>query len=376
VLEPVLLSAPWASDSDIDAVVAALRSGWLAPAGPGLAAFERDVSALVGVGHAVGLASGTAGLHLGLKYLGVKPGDAVLIPTATFAATAFAVTYLGAIPVFVDVDDSWNMDPECVEAAIIQLRASGSRVSAAVPVDLYGTPANHNELLPLFSRHGIPVLEDAAEGLGAMHGDQAVGSLGVAGVISFNGNKLLTTTGGGIVVTDDAEFAEKVRYWATQSRDDYPWYEHSEIGYNYRLSNVLAALGSSQLRRVHSEVERRRNLREIYRHRLSSRSGVQVQEDPAWGTSNAWLTIVTFDSKSFPGAAFRVRDNLASANIESRPTWKPMHQQPVFFGSPTFLNGRADKLFEEGLCLPSGAGVTTDVVERICAVITRVLESY
>ncbi len=375
VHDPVLLSAPQASQHDVDAVVAALQGGWLAPAGPDLTEFEREIADFTGVGHAVGLASGTAAIHLGLKYLGVQAGDAVLVPTATFAATAFAVTYLGAIPIFVDIDDSWNMDPSAVKTAISALKKAGMRVSAAIPVDLYGTPADFDALLPLFEVHGINVLEDGAEGLGATHGGLKVGAFGAAGVISFNGNKLITTSGGGVLLTEDVEFASKVRFWATQSREDFPWYEHHEIGYNYRLSNILAALGRSQLRRVPDEVKRRRHLREIYRELLGEHSGVLVQEDPAWGVSNAWLTVATFDANKYPNASNLVRKALAAERIESRPTWKPMHQQPVFAGTPAFLTGRADSLFAEGLCLPSGAGVTPDVAERICGLITKVLQS-
>lgn len=367
------LSAPRATDEDIESVSAAMRSGWLAPAGPDLAGFEADMAAYLDVEHAVGLASGTAAIHLGLKYLGVGPGDVVIVPTVTFGATAFPVTYLGAEPVFVDIDSSWNLDPSALSEAIGSVQSSGGRVAAVVPVDLYGTPADYGQLLPLLDSRGIPVLEDAAEGLGASFGSSRVGTFGRAGVLSFNGNKLITTSGGGMLVSDDAEFADKVRFWSTQSRDDAPWYEHSEIGYNYRLSNLLAALGRSQLRRADSEVAKRRQIREWYRARLSVLDGVVVQSDPPWGTSNAWLTVVRFSAELYPDAPPRVRKFLESHNIESRPVWKPMHQQPVFRGCRSFLTGAADALFRDGLCLPSGTVMDEEDVDRVSTLVIQAL---
>ena len=361
----IYLSAPTATDEDIEAVAGAMRSGWLAPIGPDLTGFEADMAAYLEIDHAVALSSGSAALHLGMKALGVSAGDVVLVPTVTFGATAFAVTYLGAEPVFIDIDASWNMDPALLPKAIEDLRASGTRIGAALPVDLYGSPANYSELLPIFEAHDIPVLEDAAEGLGASHGCDKLATFGRLGVLSFNGNKLITTSGGGMVVTDEPEIAERIRFWSTQSRDSFPWYEHSEIGYNYRLSNLLAALGRSQLRRVDQEVTKRRAIREWYRERLEAISGVTVQSDPEWGRSNAWLTVVRFDTTQYPNAPTRIRERLAEHNIESRPIWKPMHQQPVFRSQPAFLTGRADALFSDGLCLPSGTALDQDDVDRV-----------
>lgn len=368
------LSPPRTTDEDIEAVVAAMRSGWLAPVGPDLAGFEAEMAAYLGIGHAVALASGTAALHLGLKCVGVGPGDAVLVPSVTFGATAFAVTYLGAEPVFVDIDSSWNMDPALVRTAIETLRSSGRRIGAALPVDLYGAPADYDALLPIFEEHQIPVLEDAAEGLGATHGAHKLGSFGRLGVLSFNGNKLITTSGGGMLVTDDARIAERIRHWSTQAREPLPWYEHEEIGYNYRLSNLLAALGRSQLRRVDEEVECRRAIREWYRDRLETIPGVIVQRDPAWGRSNAWLTVVRFDSGRHPDAPTRVREHLAAHDIESRPVWKPMHQQPVFRSSQAVLSGAADALFADGLCLPSGTALGEDDVDRVSRLVADCLQ--
>ena len=362
-----------ATPGDIHRVQESLISGWVAPAGPELSAFESQISAYVGVSEAVGLSSGTAALHLALKYLGVGRGDKVLVPTLTFGATAFAVTYLGAEPVFVDVDDSWNMDPDHTRLALETLNGDGIRVGAALPVDLYGSPANYGPLMPLFSEFGVPVFEDAAEGLGGDFDGRKLGGFGVGGALSFNGNKILTTSGGGMLLTNDGEFASKVRFWATQSREDFPWYEHEEIGYNYRLSNILASLGRSQLERIDQTVTRHRELRDLYREGLAQLEGVLVQEDPQWGRSNAWLSVVTFDLGLYPDAPTQIRLVLEERNIESRPIWKPMHKQPVFRGARTFLSGKADAVYSSGLCLPSGPGITDLDVEEICSVILKIL---
>ena len=368
-----LLSAPHATQADLQAVQSAMESGWIAPLGPDLLGFEEAMTSYLGVGHAVGLSSGTAAIHLGLKYLGVKNEDVVLVPTLTFGATAFAVTYLGAEPVFIDSDDSWNMDPEQTRLALETLVTEGRRVGAVLPVDLYGSPANYGELLPLFAEFEVPVFEDSAEGLGGSYGEEKLGGFGSGAALSFNGNKILTTSGGGMLVTNDGEFADKVRFWATQSREDFPWYEHEEIGYNYRLSNILAALGRSQLERIDQTVSRRREVRDLYRTTLSTLAGVAVQEDPTWGRSNAWLSVVTFDLDVYPEAPTRVRLALGERNIESRPVWKPMHQQPVFAGARSFMSGKADSVYSSGLCLPSGPAITDADIDEICEAIAVTL---
>lgn len=369
----IYLSPPRVTAQDEAAVVAAMRSGWLAPLGPELTAFECDVAEYLGVEAAVGLSSGTAGIHLGLRYLGVAPKDVVIVPTTTFAASAFPITYLGADPVFVDIDDSWNIDPEILSQAINEVRKQGRQIRAVIPVDLYGNPANYDEIIPILDEAGIPFLEDAAEGLGARsHGGRS-GSFGSAGILSFNGNKIITTSGGGMLVTNDLPFAEQVRFWASQSRDKAPWYEHSDIGYNYRLSNLLAALGRSQFQRIDEEAAARRLIRDWYRDRFADLPDVRVQDDPTWGTSNAWLTVVCFSENAYEDAPTRVREHLEAHNIESRPTWKPMHQQPVFSSATSFLNGTADRLFREGLCLPSGTAMTEEDLERIAGLVEEAL---
>ena len=369
------LSPPAATESDIEAVVAAMRSGWIAPAGPDLAAFESDVAEYLDVPAAIALTSGTAALHLALRYVGVRPGDLVIIPTLTFAATAFPVHYLGATPMFVDIDESWNLDPSLLERAVAEAESVGQRVAAVIPVDLYGTPAHYAAISPIVSSLGIPMLEDAAEGLGARVGNRQVGTFGLAGILSFNGNKIITSSGGGMLVTESMEMAERVRYWSTQARAALPWYEHHEIGFNYRMSNILAALGRSQFSRIDAEVTRRRQVREWYRSRLTQIQGVTVQEDPAWGVSNAWLSVARFDWDLHPDAASRIREGLEKNNIESRPIWKPLHQQPVFADCPRVLTGAADDLFAEGLCLPSGPAMDEERVDHVTKVIHGVLNS-
>lgn len=371
----IYLSAPSVSESDVNAVTSALRSGWLAPVGPDLASFESEVCSFLDVPYGVALSSGTAALHLGLKYLGVQPGDYVIVPTLTFAATAFAVTYLEAIPFFVDVEaHSWNLSAELVGQAIDQLRRDGKRVGAVVAVDLYGTPCDYRSLLDICASRDVPVLEDAAEGLGAISELGMVGSFGRAGVISFNGNKIITTSGGGMLVTNDVEMANRVRYWATQSREAHPWYEHLEVGYNYRMSNILAALGRSQLGGISDEVLRRRGIRAEYHAQLSGVLGLGVLQDPPWGKSNAWLTVIQIDPAIHCNGPDQIRTALESANIESRPIWKPMHTQPVFSSHDSLLTGVAATAYSRGLCLPSGGGVSNAEITRICALIESAIE--
>jgi len=371
----MFLSAPPVEEADVTAVAEAMRSGWIAPTGPDLSAFESEIATFAGVQHAVGLSSGTAALHLGLRFLGVQPGDHVLIPTLTFAATAFAATYVGAVPFFVDVErQCGTIDPSILEAAIDGIRVTGGRVGAAIPVDLYGCPVDYSAVMPILENAGIPILEDAAEGLGATAGAQKVGSFGDAGVLSFNGNKILTTSGGGMLLTNDSNFAKTVAKWSAQSREPFPWYEHEEIGFNYRLSNILAALGRSQLRRIDQTVNHRRRVREWYRAVLNEVPGLAVQSDPSWGQSNAWLTTIMLDLELHPAAPRRIRESLAAQGIESRPIWKPMHQQPVFADSPRLLTGVADELFASGLCLPSGPSMTSEDVVEVSQIIREVLD--
>jgi len=362
----IYLSPPDCGDLEAKAVEGAVRSGWVAPLGPEVDAFEAEIAAFSGRAHAVALSSGTAALHLGLNALHVGAGQDVVVPTLTFGATAFAVTYTGALPVFLDVEShSWNLDPDLLDEFLAARAATGSLPAAVVPVDVFGCTADYERIMPICEQYGIPVLADAAESLGASHGDRPAGSFGEAAVFSFNGNKIITTSGGGMLVTDDADLAAKVRFWATQSREPFPWYEHEEIGYNYRMSNILAALGRVQLSRLPEMVVRRRSIRDRYADALSGVDGVSVMGDPPWGPGNGWLTTMTIDLAVHPDAPRRVREALEARNIESRPIWKPMHLQPVFAGAQSLLTGVADRVFDAGLCLPSGSAMCDDDIDRV-----------
>lgn len=362
----VLLSQAHVTAAEVEALTRAVTSGWVTPLGPEVDGFEADICEFTHAHHALALSSGTAALHLGLLGLGVRQGDEVIVPTLTFGATAFSVTYTGASPTFLDVeDDSWGLDPELLESVLAERARAGRRVAAIIPVDLFGRPADYDRLLAVAARYGVPVLVDAAESLGAFHGGRPAGTMGRAGIYSFNGNKIMTTSGGGMIVSDDPQLIEKARFWATQSRGPFPWYEHEEVGFNYRMSNVLAALGRAQLKRLPDMIRRRQEIRRQYGAALDGIEGITVTADPPWGTGNSWLTTVTFDRAIHPHAPDRVRESLQAECIESRPIWKPMHQQPVFQGCQAHLTGVADRVFEEGLCLPSGIGLTDDDVVRV-----------
>jgi dTDP-4-amino-4,6-dideoxygalactose transaminase len=372
----IYLSPPSIGESEKVAVAHALDSGWVAPIGPEIDTFESELAIQAGRSHAVALTSGTSAIHLGLLSLGVVPADEVIVPTLTFGATAFAVIHAGARPVFLDVEEeSWNLDPNLLESEL-KLRATTNRLPAAiVPVDVFGRTCDYESILRISQRYEIPVLVDSAESLGAMHGNSPAGSMGEAAIFSFNGNKIITTGGGGALVTDDAEIAQKVRHWSTQSREPFPWYQHEEIGYNYRMSNILASIGRAQLKRLPDIVLRRREIKDRYATTLDTITGVSVTGDPSWGTWNGWLTTVRFSDLNHPDAPTRVREGLAAQDIESRPVWKPMHQQPVFASAESIITGVADQIFKEGLCLPSGTSMTYAEIDRVINETVKVLNT-
>ena len=370
----LFLSPPFVGEPELNAVDSALTSGWVAPIGPEIDAFEAELASQAGRSHAVALASGTAAIHLGLRALGASEGDEVLVPTMTFGATAFAVVHAGAHPVFLDVEEeSWNLDPNILESTLKQKAANGILPAAVIPVDVFGRTCDYVSILRICGEFEVPVLADSAESLGALHGGSPAGSMGNAAVFSFNGNKIITTSGGGALVTDDPEIAHKVRHWSTQSREPFPWYEHEEIGYNYRMSNILAALGRAQLSRLPEIIEKRRGIRDRYATGLEAVPGVTVMADPPWGRWNGWLTTPKFDLLMHPNAPTLIREALEAHDIESRPVWKPMHQQPVFKDSESVLKGVADRLFDEGLCLPSGTAMTEAEVDRVLGLILETL---
>ncbi|MGF2948873.1 DegT/DnrJ/EryC1/StrS family aminotransferase [Microbacterium alcoholitolerans] len=372
--ERIYMSSPDVGQLEEDAVVAAMRSGWIAPLGPDVDAFERELAARVGVAHGVALSSGTAALHLGLLTLGVGPGDIVLTATMTFAATANAIVYTGAEPYFIDADPtSGNMDPNLLREALAALRASGERVAGIVPVDLLGKAVDYTSILAIAEEYEVPVLADAAESLGATHSEGAAGSFGRASVVSFNGNKIMTTSGGGMLLTDDEHFAQEVRYLATQARQPVVHYEHTDIGYNYRMSNLLAALGRAQLSRLDEMIAKRREMRQLYKQLFADLDGVEVFGADDDEDDNVWLTSILVDSEVTGWAPSDLSAALAFDNIESRPLWKPMHLQPIFAGSRGTLNGVSENLFKIGLTLPSGSALTDEQRERVLTIISRYL---
>jgi dTDP-4-amino-4,6-dideoxygalactose transaminase len=369
----ILLSAAEVGPDDVAAVAAAVESGWLSPVGPALDRFEAELAAVTGRRYAVGLSSGTAALHLGLLALGVQPGDEVWISTLTFVATANAVVHAGARPVFFDVDPhTWTIDPVLVAEELTKRLRTGSTLPAAIiPVDLYGRCADLGEVSDLLEEQGIPVLTDAAESLGARIGRRPAGSKGAAAALSFNGNKIITTSGGGALVTDDEAVARKVRFLATQAREPVRHYEHVEVGFNYRLSNVLAALGTSQLATLASRIARRRAIHEHYTQAFRDLEVLQVadvlrkRDEAAGDLPSRWLTCIALDASVDEVGRDKLIDFLEAEDIEARPVWKPMHLQPVYAES-TVVGGKvAGGAFSRGVALPSGSQLTDEDVERV-----------
>lgn len=371
----IYMSSPDVGQREEEAVLAAMRSGWIAPLGPDVDAFERELAQRVGVAHGVALSSGTAALHLGLLTLGVGPGDVVVTSTMTFAATTNAIVYTGAEPYFVDADPATgNMDPALLRQALGSLRDAGEQVAAIVPVDLLGKAVDYTGILAVADEFGAPVLADAAESLGASHRGKPAGSFGRASILSFNGNKIMTTSGGGMLLTDDEELARRVRYLATQARQPVVHYEHTDIGYNYRMSNLLAALGRAQLSRLDEMIARRREMRELYKELFASVEGVSVFGAAGDAEDNVWLTSILVDPDATGWEPSELAAALAEDDIESRPLWKPMHLQPVFAGSRGVITGASERLFETGLTLPSGSALTGEQRQFVLSVVAAFLK--
>jgi dTDP-4-amino-4,6-dideoxygalactose transaminase len=362
----IYLSPPDVSDVERKLLLAAFDSNWVAPVGPDLDAFEAQVAELVGVRHAVALSSGTAALHLALIAAGVRRGDTVLVPSFTFAASANAVMYLGARPVFLDsTADSWNVDPGLVAEELRARADRGQLPRAVIAVDMYGQCADYEPLLVACDRYGVALIEDSAEALGATYRGRAAGSFGLAGVLSFNGNKIITTGGGGMLVTDDARIATQVRYLATQAREPVPHYEHRAVGHNYRLSNLLAAVGRGQVQRLDELITARRQTAAHYRTALADLPGLTFMPIAGYGEPNWWLTCLLVDAAAFGADRDQIIDCLAARNIEARPAWKPMHLQPVFRDCVMRGGAVSADLFHRGLCLPSGSALTDQDRERV-----------
>lgn len=344
----------------------AFDSNWIAPLGPHVDAFEREFAEAIGIQSAVALSSGTAALHLALVALGVGPGDEVILPSLTFVATANAVRYVGALPIFLDSDRStWNIDPDLLELELEE-RARGSRTTGAViAVDLYGQCADYSRIASICKRFRVPLIEDAAEALGATYGELAAGTLGDIGVFSFNGNKIITTSGGGMLVCSDDRLTAHVRHLASQARDPARHYQHSSVGYNYRMSNLLAAIGRGQLQALPSRVERRRAVNAAYRRILAGEPGIDFMPASDFGRPTWWLTCLTVDAGQFGASNVDIQRRLETYNIESRPTWKPMHLQPVYCGFPMRRGSVAEDIFSRGICLPSGSNLDAHQVDMI-----------
>ena len=369
----VLMSPPDVGELEEEYVLRALRSGWVAPTGPEVTAFESEVAERIGVGHAVALSSGTAALHLAMLGVGVEPGDVVIVSTLTFAASANAVVYTGAHPCFVDCRADGNLDPVLLDEAIRDQRSRGRRVSAVMAVDMLGRVVDVDAVAAVCESHGVPLLEDAAEALGASYHGVPAGRFGRAAALSFNGNKIMTTSGGGMLLSDDRDLAEHARFLSTQAREPVAHYEHRHIGYNYRLSNILAALGRAQLARLDDLIARRRAIRRRYRALVADLPGITVFQDEPDVEDNCWLTALLVDPDLAPVKAADLMDGLETRDIEARPLWNPMHRQPVFADAPAYLGGESDRLFLRGVTLPSGSLHDDATIERVCAAVLEVV---
>lgn len=372
----IWLSSPHMSGRERFYVEEAFATNWIAPLGPHVDAFEKAICSYTGAGHAAALSSGTAALHLALILSGVERGDEVICQSFTFSASANPIVYQGATPVFVDSEvDTWNLDPALLEEAIKDRLARGKKVKAVVAVHLYGMPARIEEIKKICDNYDLTLIEDAAEALGSRHNGRMCGTFGRFGVLSFNGNKIITTSGGGALLSEDAQAIEKARFLATQARDPAPHYQHSQIGYNYRLSNVLAAIGRGQLEVIEDRVQARRSIFERYRSLLAHTPGISFQPEAEGNFSNRWLTCVIINPQEAGFDREQLRLAFDKENIESRPLWKPMHLQPVFAEAPYYGVGVSDRLFEDGLCLPSGSNMTGSDWERIEEVLSTYVSS-
>jgi len=369
----IYLSSPHMSGREMAYINEAFDTNWIAPLGPNVNNFETDLVRYTGCGHVAALSSGTAAIHLAIILLGVGPGDEVIVPSFTFSATVNPVVYQHAIPVFIDSEkETWNMDPELLEKAIKdkRRRAKNKSIKAIIVVHLYGMPANMDDIMAVAEKYGIPVIEDAAEALGSKYNGKSLGSFGDFGVFSFNGNKIITTSGGGALASDNEAMIDKARFLATQARDKAPHYQHSHIGYNYRMSNVLAGIGRGQMEVLDERIQQRRANYDFYLKSFSSYQGIEFLKEPSDAYfSNRWLTTVIIDANKTGIARERLQVELEKENIETRPLWKPMHLQPVFSSYPAYLSGISESLFNTGLCLPSGSNMTDEqkcfVVEAI-----------
>lgn len=377
--ERIYMSSPHMSGDELDYIREAFSTNWVAPLGPNVDAFERELADRVGAEGALALCSGTAALHMALRLLGVTKGDVVFCSTLTFVASANPILYEGAIPVFIDSEpETWNMSTLALERALREAEEKKNLPKAVITVNLYGQSADYDQILALCDSYGVPVIEDAAESLGATYKGKASGTFGRFGVYSFNGNKIITTSGGGMLVSDDLEALSRARHLSAQARDPARHYQHSEPGYNYRMSNVLAGIGRGQLRVLDERVEARRQIYQRYQSRLSNLAGIGFMAEASFGRSTHWLTAMTVEPKLAGTTATSIIEELASRNIESRPVWKPMHMQPLFATCTYYPHEPSDnvseRLFESGICLPSGSNMTSMQQERVIEAVMACLK--
>lgn len=368
----IYLSAPHVSAKEREFLLDAFDSNWIAPLGPHVNAFERELAARIGRQHGCALSSGTSAIHLGLKLLGVGEGDEVLVSSLTFSASANPITYVGAKPVFIDSnDETWNMDPNLLAEELDDLAKKNRLPKAVIPVDLYGQCCDWDSILDVCQKYEVPILEDSAEALGAKYKGKNAGEFGTISIFSFNGNKIITTSGGGMLMTDNEAWAQKVRFWSTQARDATTdnHYEHSEIGYNYRMSNLCAAVGRGQLSWLDERIAKRRANFAFYQANLGDLPGVQFMPEPDGYFSTRWLTTFRIEPKVAGFSRQDVQKALEARNIESRPIWKPMHLQPVFANCRARVTGFGESLFEDGICVPSGSNLTEETLQQVVDVI-------
>jgi dTDP-4-amino-4,6-dideoxygalactose transaminase len=375
--QKIWLSSPHMSGGEMKYIHEAFDTNWIAPLGPNVDKFERELADYLTVKHCAALSSGTAAIHLALIILGVRNGDEVICSSFTFAASANPIVYLGATPVFIDSEaQTWNMDPVLLEEAIEERIKMGKKPKAIILVHLYGMPAKINEILNIATKYNIPIIEDAAEAIGSEYDSKKCGSFGDIGILSFNGNKIITTAGGGALVSENKEFVDHARFLSTQAADKAVHYQHSQIGYNYRMSNILAGIGIGQLEVIDSRLERRRKVFSTYHDFLSKIEGIKFLEEPDKKfKSNRWLTTILINPDHLNGITREdIRLGLEKENIESRPLWKPLHIQPVFVSCPSYINDVSYNLFVNGLCLPSGSSLTDDDLSRIIDCILKILK--
>lgn len=369
------LSSPHMGELEKKFVNEAFSTNWVAPLGPNVDQFENQLVEYLGISGAVSLSSGTAALHLALIALGVQRNDVVLCQSFTFAASAFPIVYMGATPVFIDSEaETWNMDPVLLEQAIQESIAKGKKPAAMIVVHLYGMPAQMDAILAISQKYGVPIIEDAAEALGSTYNNRKCGSIGEIAILSFNGNKIITTSGGGALVSNNKDVVNKARHLSAQAKDPAPYYLHTQIGYNYRMSNICAGIGRGQMLVLQDRINRRRAIFDLYQNELCSIPGVSFQTESSHVFSNRWLTTMILDKTVFgEGKHEAIRVALEQLNIESRPLWKPLHQQPVFEKCEMYLNGVSDELFSTGICLPSGSNLSDDTIFNVIKSIKKEL---